>query len=53
MSLLQKDTKTSEKLRELLISKEKLAKDIKFIFYPVRIVERKNVEEAILRSDID
>lgn len=51
-SLLQKDAKTSEKLRELLIEKENLPKDIKFIFYPVRIVPRKNVEEAILLTTL-
>jgi len=41
------DTKTSLKLRELLIKKEKMNKDALIMYSPVRIVPRKNVEEAI------
>jgi len=37
----------SEELRKKIIEREKLSPSVKFIFYPVRCVRRKNVEEAI------
>ncbi len=46
-NLYYEDKHTSEGLRNILIKDHKLDKDVKFIFYPVRIVPRKNVEEAI------
>jgi len=46
------DIKVSMKLKELLIKKNKLDKDVKFLFYPVRIVPRKNVEEAIFLTQL-
>ncbi|MCK4521603.1 MAG: hypothetical protein KAU20_03440 [Nanoarchaeota archaeon] len=45
--LIEEDTEFSEKLRKKLIRDYKLKNDVRFIFYPVRIVKRKNVEEAI------
>jgi len=51
-SLIEKDKKTSKKLRQYLIRKYKLKKDIRFIYYPVRIVPRKNIEEAIFLTSL-
>ncbi|MBW2996616.1 hypothetical protein KY332_04950 [Candidatus Woesearchaeota archaeon] len=50
--LYYEDKETSMKLRDLLIKKYRLDKDSKFIFYPVRIVTRKNVEEAIFLTQL-
>ncbi|MBD3249139.1 hypothetical protein GF336_03780 [Candidatus Woesearchaeota archaeon] len=46
------DKETSEKLRKKLIKKYSLNKYSKFLFYPVRIVPRKNVEEAIFLTQL-
>lgn len=46
-NLLVKDKNISKKLRTYLIKKYNLKEDITFIYYPVRIVPRKNIEEAI------
>lgn len=51
-NLYYEDAETSEGLRKLLTRKYNLDKDIKFIFYPVRIVPRKNVEEAIFLTQL-
>ncbi|MAG08264.1 hypothetical protein CMO89_02230 [Candidatus Woesearchaeota archaeon] len=45
--LIEKDVKTSEELRKHIIREESLESDEKFLFYPVRVIPRKNVEEAI------
>lgn len=50
--LYQDDFKTSEKLREKLIKKHGFSDDVKFLFYPVRIVRRKNIEEAIFLTEL-
>jgi len=47
MDIKYDDINTSMKLRKLLIRKERMNKDALIIYYPVRIVPRKNVEEAI------
>ena len=46
-NLLQKDTKGSMLLRSSIIKKHKLNPKVKFLLYPVRVIPRKNVEEAI------
>lgn len=46
------DIETSMGLREILIKKHGLKEDTKFIFYPVRIVPRKNIEEAIFLTSL-
>lgn len=51
-SLIEKDKKTSKKLRNYLIKKYRLKKDIRFIYYPVRIVPRKNIEEAMFLTSL-
>jgi hypothetical protein len=45
--LMHKDNGFPKKLRGKLVKKYNLKKNTKFIFYPVRIVSRKNIEEAI------
>ena len=50
--LVEKDNKTSEELSQHLHKKYKLKKDINFIYYPVRIVPRKNVEEAMFLTSL-
>ncbi|MBS3119317.1 hypothetical protein J4475_00680 [Candidatus Woesearchaeota archaeon] len=46
-SLLQGNNEQAKKLKELIIKKKRLDKHVKFIFYPVRAIARKNIEEAI------
>ncbi len=50
--LYYEDKETSEKLKKKLIKDHNLDKDSKFLFYPVRIVPRKNVEEAIFLTQL-
>jgi len=45
--LIQKDKKISEKLRWQIIKKKRLSPNVKFLFYPVRVIPRKNIEEAL------
>jgi len=49
---LKYEDNKSEGLRKKLIKKHNLDKDVKFIFYPARIVPRKNVEEAIFLTQL-
>lgn len=44
---IQRDKRTSKKLRKSIIKKYNLKPDVKFLFYPVRVIPRKNIEEAI------
>lgn len=50
--LIEKDARTSKKLRQLLIRKYRQKKDIRFIYYPVRVVPRKNIEEAMFLTSL-
>ncbi|MBD3355361.1 hypothetical protein GF361_05235 [Candidatus Woesearchaeota archaeon] len=49
---LSYDDNKSKGLRKKLIKENDLDKDVKFIFYPARIVPRKNVEEAIFLTQL-
>jgi hypothetical protein len=50
--LLYDDTEVSNKLRDTLIKRYNLENDVEFIYYPVRIVRRKNIEEAIFLTEL-